>query len=123
MTRVINFILAILFLLFAFVQLNDPDPYLWIAIYGVMAILAVLAMFNIYKPVLMWILLIGYAAYSFVYYEGVVEWLSHEDKSVIFDDVAKMEYPFIEYSREFLGLWICNIVLIFYLIISRKTSA
>jgi hypothetical protein len=88
-----------------------------------MAILAVLAMFNIYKPVLMWILLIGYAAYSFVYYEGVVEWLSHEDKSVIFDDVAKMEYPFIEYSREFLGLWICNIVLIFYLIISRKTSA
>ena len=28
--RIVNFLLAILFLVFAFVQVNDPDPVLWI---------------------------------------------------------------------------------------------
>ena len=32
--RIVNFILAIMFLLFAFVQINDPDPVIWILIYG-----------------------------------------------------------------------------------------
>ncbi|HYI78522.1 MAG TPA: transmembrane 220 family protein, partial [Chryseolinea sp.] len=36
--RIVNFILAVLFLLFAFVQINDPDPVIWILIYGAMAV-------------------------------------------------------------------------------------
>ena len=118
--RIVNFLLAIIFLLFAFVQLNDPDPLLWIAIYGVMSVLAVLAIFKMYFPKVMIGLLVAFAAFSMVYLEGVMEWFHQDDKAVIFDDVAKMEYPFIEYSREFLGLWICNAVLIFYLVVSRK---
>jgi hypothetical protein len=118
--RVLHAILAVIFLLFAFVQLNDPDPYIWITIYGAMSVLCVLAIFRMFYPKVMVVMLIAFAAYSLISYGGVVEWLKQEDKAVIFDDVAKMEYPFIEYSREFLGLWICNIVLIGYLILSRK---
>jgi hypothetical protein len=118
--RILHAILAVTFLLFAFVQLNDPDPLIWIAIYGAMAVLCVLAIFRMYYPKVMIVMLIGYAAYSLVAYEGVVEWLKHDDKTVIFDDIAKMQYPFVEYSREFLGLWICNLVLIGYLFLSRK---
>ncbi|HYF68491.1 MAG TPA: transmembrane 220 family protein [Ohtaekwangia sp.] len=121
--KILNFILCVLFLVFAFVQVNDPDPFIWIIIYGIMAVLAVMAMFNYFQRKLLIALLIIYAAYSMVYVDGVIEWFRQDDKAVIFDDVAKMRAPFIEYSREFLGLWICNLVLIFYLIKSRKQSA
>jgi hypothetical protein len=118
--RILHATLAVAFMLFAFVQLNDPDPFIWIVIYGAMAVLCVLAIFRMYYPKVMIVMLIGYAAYSLLAYEGVVEWLQHHDKTVIFDDGMKMQYPFVEYSREFLGLWICNLVLIGYLFLSRK---
>lgn len=88
-----------------------------------MAVLAVMAMFNYFVPKVLIVLLVIYAAYSMVFIDGVIEWFRQDDKAVIFDDVAKMRAPFIEYSREFLGLWICNVVLIFYLIKSRRQSA
>jgi hypothetical protein len=120
--KVLNFILAALFLLFAFVQVNDPDPLLWILIYGSMAVLAVLAMFKIYPRTVIIILLIVLFGYSLVYVPGVREWLNQEDKSELFDNVAKMNHLYIEEAREFLGLWVCIIVLIFYFIKSRRVT-
>ncbi|TGM80329.1 transmembrane 220 family protein [Leptospira bouyouniensis] len=35
-----------LFLLFAYLQLNDPDPYLWFPIYAIVAILAGIRFFR-----------------------------------------------------------------------------
>jgi hypothetical protein len=46
--RILNSILAIMFLAFAFVQINDPDPVVWILIYGAMATLAIMAIFQYY---------------------------------------------------------------------------
>lgn len=120
--KVLNFTLAALFLLFAFVQVNDPDPLLWILIYGSMAVLAVLAMFKIYPRTVIIILLIVFFGYSLVYVPGVREWLNQEDKSELFDNVAKMNHLYIEEAREFLGLWVCIIVLIFYFIQSRRVT-
>jgi hypothetical protein len=117
--KVLNLVLAALFLLFAFVQINDPDPALWILIYGIMAVACVLAAFRHYYPKVLVVILVVYAAYSFVYINGVVEWLGSEDKSMLFDDIAKMQYPYIEESREFLGLFICILVLIMHLVSSR----
>lgn len=120
--KVLNFILAVMFLFFAFLQVDDPDPLLWILIYGAMAVLAVLAMFNMFFPRITLILLVVFVAYSLVYLDGVREWLQHDDKAALFDDVAKMEHLYIEESREFLGLWICILVLIFYFVRGRKVS-
>lgn len=120
--RIFNFILAVLFLLFAFVQINDPDPIHWILIYGAMAVLAILAMFNIYPFKVIVVLLVIYVAYSTVFLNGVIEWLQQPDKSALFDDVAKMQHPYIEEAREFLGLMICVVVLVFYTIKSRQKA-
>ena len=114
--KVLNLLLAVLFLVFAFVQINDPDPALWILIYGLMAVACVLAAFGRYYPKIISVLLILYLAYGFFYIPGVVEWLGSEDKSMLFDDIAKMQYPYIEESREFLGLFICIIVLVMHLL-------
>ena len=121
--KVLNLLLAALFLLFAFVQINDPDPALWILIYGLMAVACILAAFGRYYPKIISILLIIYLAYSFFYISGVVEWLGSEDKSLLFDDIAKMQYPYIEESREFLGLFICIIVLIMHLLSWRYSRS
>lgn len=48
--RYVNMVLAVLMTLFALVQLNDPDAYIWFFIYIIPAILAALAAFRL--PVL-----------------------------------------------------------------------
>lgn len=120
--RVVNFILAIMFLGFAFLQLNDPDPALWILIYGVMAVFCIAAMFEVYSRKAILVVMIVYGIYSLFYIPGVEEWLQQEDQSALFDNVAKMEHLYIEESREFLGLFICIIVLAFYLYRSGRRS-
>lgn len=117
--KILNLFLAVMFLLFAFVQINDPDPVLWILIYGLMAVACVLAAFNYYFPKILLVLLVVYVGYSFVYYAGVMEWLRSDDKSMLFDNIAKMQYPYIEESREFLGLFICMLVLVMHLMTAR----
>lgn len=119
--RIVNFLLAVMFLLFAFLQINDPDPVIWILIYGAMAVLSVMAIFSFYPTRFILALMIVYIGYSTVYFPGVVEWFRSDDKAMLFDDVAKMQYPYIEESREFLGLLICIAVLIFYLLKSRNS--
>lgn len=120
--KIVNFILAVMFLVFAFVQINDPDPVIWILIYGAMAVLCIMAIFNFYPRKFLIGLLILYLGYSTLYFESVLKWLKSENKSELFDEIAKMNNLYIEESREFLGLLICMIVLLFYLIKSRKLS-
>ena len=117
--KILNLVLAAMFVVFAFVQINDPDPVIWILIYGAMAVTCVLAAFGYYYHVVLIGLLILYAGYSFVFFDGVGEWLVSEDKSMLFDDIAKMQYPYIEESREFLGLLICMLVLVMHLFRAR----
>jgi hypothetical protein len=118
--RIVNFILAIMFLTFAFVQINDPDPVVWILIYGAMAVISVMAIFEFYPKKFMIGLLILYVLYSIVYIPGVIEWLKKDNKALLFDDLAKMQFPYIEEAREFLGLLICIVVLTIFLVRSRK---
>lgn len=114
--RVFNLVLAVMFVIFAFLQVNDPDPLIWIAIYGLMAAACVLAAFNVYMPKALAVLMVILIAYGISYYPGVSEWLSRDNKSLLFDDIAKMQYPYIEESREFLGLLICVAVLAMHLV-------
>jgi hypothetical protein len=121
--KILNFILALMFLAFAFVQINDPDPVFWILIYGAMATLSIMAIFQYYpRKFLLAILTIyvAYGVYMLIYHPGVLEWLQSENKSDIFDDVKKMENLYIEESREFLGLMICIAALVFFVVRSSK---
>lgn len=104
-----------MFMAFAALQVNDPDPVLWILIYGVMAVVSVMAIFDYYNRWLMIILTSLFIVYMVILFPGVAEWFRQDDKSVLFDDVMKMQYPYIEESREFLGLLICQVVLAVYL--------
>ncbi len=120
--KIFNIVFAIIFLLFAYVQVNDPDPFLWILIYGSMAVVCSLAVFNKYYRIVYIVLLILFVGFSTIYIPSVGVWLQQDDLTALFDEVAKMEHLYIEETREFLGLMICVGVLVFYLIRSRKFS-
>ena len=118
--RIVNFLLAAMFLVFAFVQVNDPDPVIWILIYGIMAVFCIMAIFEFYPKKFLIGVLVLYALYSLVYLPGLAQWLRSDNKADLFDNIAKMENLYIEESRESLGLFICVIVLAFFLYRSRK---
>ena len=120
MMKIVNLVLAAMFLLFAFVQVNDPDPALWIIIYGSMAVICILAAFGIYSRVALSLLTVAFIAYSVILIPGFNEWLQQDDKSILFDDLTKMDHLYIEESREFLGLMICVAVLVTQLVRSRQ---
>ena len=118
--RIVNLILAVMFLGFAFVQVNDPDPVVWILIYGLMAATCVMAAFDYYLPKVLIVYAVLLAGYAVYYFPGVQEWLQHENKAMLFDNIAKMEFSYIEESREFLGLMICLAVLAMHVYRSRR---
>jgi hypothetical protein len=98
--KIVNLLLAVMFVVFAFLQLNDPDPVTWISIYGAMAAICVLAAFRRYYVPAYVVLLVVYIAYSFSSFSSIVRWLRSDDKAMLFDNVAKMQNLYIEESRE-----------------------
>jgi hypothetical protein len=109
-----NIFFSVVFILFAVVQYNDPDPYLWIPIYLYPALLCFLKF--ILKPisrVAYWagFLVFGvYAIYKMFDTNGIIDWVQFHNASNI-ASTMKAEKPWIEESREFFGLVIILIVL------------
>jgi hypothetical protein len=107
--KIVNIILSILFIVFAAVQLNDPDPFLWVGLYLFIALICGLAAFNKYPK---WgiigglvICLIGMG----MLLPDFIDWLSNGAESIT--QSMKAEKPHIELTREFLGLFICVVAL------------
>lgn len=109
-----NIFFSVVFILFAVVQYNDPDPYLWVPIYLYPALLCFLKF--IQKPIsriAYWagFLVFGvYAIYKMFDTNGIIDWVQFHNASNI-ASTMKAEKPWIEESREFFGLLIILIVL------------
>lgn len=120
--KVFNIVFAILFLLFAYVQVNDPDPILWIVIYLNMTAICTVAVFRKLPGVWLYLTAGAYFVYACFLIPGSWEWFQSPDRSLLFDDIAKMQYPYIEETREFLGLVICLLVLLVLFLLGRRKN-
>jgi hypothetical protein len=108
-----NQLFVFIFILFAVVQYNDPDPYLWVPIYLFPAVLCFLAAREkFYKNAYTggFIFFSLYAVYKLLDQNGVIDWMRFHDAANI-AATMKAEQPWIEESREFFGLAIILIVL------------
>lgn len=112
--KIFNIIFCILFVLFAALQYNDPDPYTWIPIYMYAAVLCWFAFKGKYYPrayiggIVVYTL---YALYKFFEKNGVWEWATiHHGDNIA--GAMHAETPWIEDTREFFGLAILIIVLL-----------
>ena len=101
-TRIISAVSAVLFLAFALVQLNDPDPALWVALYGLVAYYSAFNAFGRNRPVVGWALIVALTSMAFFTVGGFWQWLTQPEKSEIFGEMV-YEKPYIEETREFLG--------------------
>lgn len=118
--KIVNLTLGLLFIVFAAIQFNDPDPEFWATLYGGIAVLSLFAAFKKYN---VWIILIGLVVVSyelFKLFPPFWNWLQSGMPSIV--ETMKAEDPYIELVREFLGLVICMIVLIFHYVPARKAS-
>ena len=105
---ILNIIFTISFLGFAYVNLNDPDAWLWVSIYMIATVFCVLAIFKKFYPVLYLFTMgfyLAYAAWIFFSRDGVRDWITKYKRPSIVETM-QAEKPYIEKTREFFGLLI-----------------
>ena len=117
-TKTINIILAVLFVLFALLQYNDPDPWRWILMYSFVAVLNLMAAFKKIIPALLGIALGICVVWSALLLPDFIEWIKMGTPNIAGE--MKTEEPHIELVREFLGLVICFGALIYQFIQLKK---
>lgn len=122
--KLFNIIFAAVFFLFAALQYNDPDPYIWIPIYMYAAALCWYAFKGKYFPkaYLMGIVIyFGYAIFLVFTKNGVLDWMNeHNAESLV--QTMKAEKPWVEDTREFGGLVILMVVLTINYFYSKRKA-
>jgi hypothetical protein len=104
--RYLFMLLFVMFSGFIFLQYNDPDPLLWMALYGYIAVLLALGIFNIYNKFLIAAGLLIYFAGAIYLFPSVIEWLTKENGKNFMQSMNN-EKMYIEETRECAGLLIC----------------
>jgi hypothetical protein len=112
--KVFNIFFCFVFIVFAALQYNDPDPYIWMPVYLYAALLCWLAFRNKFYLTAYWIGIIVYAVYATYKafdQNGLIDWITkyHEDNIA---ETMKAQKPWIEEAREFFGLVILIVVLL-----------
>ncbi|HSR60035.1 MAG TPA: transmembrane 220 family protein [Robiginitalea sp.] len=104
--KVFAFLMTALFLWAAYVQLNDPDPGIWIPIYGVAAVGSLLFAFGKLKSWVALLLAIAFVVGAFLYWPESFEGVSLGESGM-----ANIN---IERGRESLGMAITALIFFFY---------
>jgi hypothetical protein len=122
--KALNVIFCVLFIFFAALQYNDPDPYLWVPIYlnsAALCFFAAFGRFMIPAYIVSTTVYLLYAVYLLFDKSGVISWITDHDAENI---AASMQAsrPWIEETREFFGLLIQIIILSINLFYAKKRT-
>jgi hypothetical protein len=111
---------------FAALQYNDPDPYIWVPIYVYTAVLCWFAIKQRYYPkayIAGIVVYAMYAVYKVFDANGLLDWLNLHDAENL-AETMKAEKPWIEESREFFGLLILiGVLVINYWVAIKREKA
>ncbi|HRH50501.1 MAG TPA: transmembrane 220 family protein [Panacibacter sp.] len=120
--KIFNIFFCFAFIVFAALQYNDPDPYLWVPIYLYATALCFQAARNKFYPKAYLIGIAVYAVYALYKVfdaNGLIDWIQlHHAENIA--ETMKAEKPWVEESREFFGLVILIVVLAIDLFYARK---
>lgn len=110
MARSVHLVLAGAFAVFAALNLNDPDPVRWLLACGAVAVLFALAAFGRADRRVSGFLCLALASWMCTMLPGLVEWIRTGMPSIT--ATMKATEPHIEVVREFLGLLIAVLALV-----------
>jgi Transmembrane family 220, helix len=123
--KIFNLFFCIIFIFFAALQYNDPDPYVWMPIYLYSAVLCWMFFRGNYHPrayLIGMAVYFAYALYLFFTSDGVLDWFNKHDARNIAGSM-KADKPWIEQTREFFGLVILIAVLFINYIYAKRKRA
>lgn len=112
--KIFNLIFILLFIVFAALQYNDPDPYIWVTLYLFGALLCFLSLKRMYIRTLFYTGIVVYSLYAlYLFFDktGVLNWAVEHDAENIAASM-KASRPWIEETREFFGLILLIVVMI-----------
>lgn len=109
--NILRYGLAALIAAFALLQFNDPDPLVWVAVYGLVAVCIVLPSGHSFGRRLSWLaggmlLILGLETL-----QGVIDYARSGAPDSIFGEMSP-DRPWVEPAREFLGIVIAGAALI-----------
>lgn len=109
MKKILYSLLALAFALFAYWNLNDPDPWIWATAYGAVMALFALAVFGHADRRISGWYAVALAVWMLTMTGGMIDWMNAGFPSIA--DEMKATAPHIEVVREFLGLLIAVVSL------------
>lgn len=110
---ILNSIFCIAFILFAYVNLNDRDSWLWVPIYMIASVCCGLAVFNYFYPTVYLAAISFYLIYAVILFfakDGVRDWVVQYKTPSLVESMQATK-PYIEKTREFFGLLIISAAL------------
>ncbi|MEM1138025.1 MAG: transmembrane 220 family protein [Bacteroidota bacterium] len=117
--KVVNAILTVLFIVFALVQLNDPDPLVWVIVYGFVAGVSAFAFMGKYNKIVLGVGMAVTLIWAITLSPGVYDWFANHQADEIFESMAPNKI-FIETARECFGLIIAFLVFLFHFFQAKK---
>ena len=119
--KVLNIVLTLVFLVFACLQLNDPDPIHWTLGYLAIAVSCALAAFGKYPKWWLWSVTAIIGVWMLTASPAFFRWMNGGFPNI----TGQMEdsRPIIEETREFLGLLIAFAVMLYLVIAGRRRSS
>ncbi|HMP29429.1 MAG TPA: transmembrane 220 family protein [Saprospiraceae bacterium] len=100
-------------LICALIQINDPDPFIWIFAYFQLVFLAILEIQGKRHLWFATLVSIGYLISFFMYVPDLFQWIIDDMPSVV--ETMKAENQYIELVREGGGLLLCLIISLIFL--------
>ncbi|MFM1912868.1 MAG: hypothetical protein RIR51_706 [Bacteroidota bacterium] len=113
LNKIVGIFFALIFLLFAYWQLNDIDPYLWVSIYLISVYSGIRVYLGKYNPELYLVIIF----ISFVAgYQTWTEMTSFDGFN--YEDLSMKSHN-QELAREAVGLWILSFSYLVYYLVSK----
>ena len=117
--KITNGILALLFTYFAVVQINDPDPVLWVLVYSFAVMICVQAILGRSKIYFLIVGAVTFIALAATRIPGFIGWLRSDQYGELFGEMI-YDKPYIEETREFIGLLIALAAIVYNWIVLRR---
>jgi len=118
MHKYVTYFFGVLFLVFAYIQLNDVDPAKWVIFYSLTGLLPIAAMHWRKMKYGVYALTAIAAVISLFYLPDFFGWV--KDGFPTITGSMKAESPYVELVREFLGVFICLVYLGSVLFFGRR---
>ncbi len=117
--KITHYIVALIYLIFGVLNLNDPDFYIWGPLYIITAIIPLLYVFNQLSNFLLYTWMAITGIYLITYFPDMINWIKEGMPNIA--GSMKTTEPHIELTREFFGLCLCFIMpLIYYFLLKKK---